>query len=63
MKLKATIEEAMEIARKNICELDDIEDKDIEQHEEEAYWQGVREALTWVLEKRETGLNDFVSYM
>lgn len=62
MKLKKTIEEGMELAKQAIRELDKLEDTDIEQHEEEAYWQGVLEALTWVIGKRENELKDFVNW-
>ena len=65
MKLKKNIEEAQNIARKNIRKLDKLIDSDestFELKEETAYWEGVFEALYWVCGKREYGLDDFVNW-
>lgn len=65
MKLKKDIEEGQSIARKNIRKLDkliDTNESTIDLKEEKAYWEGVFEALYWVCDKREHGLDDFVSW-
>lgn len=62
MKLKKTIEEGITIAIKNRRELAKLEDWDIQESQEAAYWEGVREALDWVCGKREDELRDFVIF-
>lgn len=62
MKLKATIEEAKTRARNKLRELNKIEEPDIEEHEEIAYYEGVLETLEWVCGKREVGIDDFIKY-
>ncbi len=65
MKLKKDIEEGRRIAKKNaykISKMIDSDESTFELKEEKAYWEGVFEALYWVCDKREYGLDDFVSW-
>ena len=59
MKLKATIEEAKTRARNKERALYKIKEPSQKQLQEAAYWEGIRNALDWVIGKRETGLDDF----